>query len=104
MNPLVGHLVVSSIGLFVIGLAVGVLRRVFARDPVLSYRMLVAVMLGALVLPALQWSVQGKVAGYQDDVRHLAARTSPSLELETWALLAQQFREPPVATSSSSQP
>ncbi|MFO0983142.1 MAG: M56 family metallopeptidase [Planctomycetota bacterium] len=71
MSPLVSHLALSSGGLLLAGLAAALLRRVLRADPVLSYRTLVVVLISVLVLPVLQWLVQGKTAAYQEGVQQL---------------------------------
>src|SRR5262245_6980355 len=74
------HLVLSSAGLLGAGLAAILAGRMLRRDPVTHYRVLVAVLLGALALPPLQLAVEGSlpVASSAAAAAPTAARPAPA--------------------------
>ena len=60
---LLDHLFVHSAGLLVAGLLVLLAERLWRKDPVLSYRIMVAALITALLLPVAQLLVEGRAPG-----------------------------------------
>ncbi len=60
MNQWIGHLAVQTIGLFALGLAALLIRKLMKRDPVLLYRTTTVLLLSVLLLPFIQFQFQGK--------------------------------------------
>ncbi|MCA9319797.1 MAG: hypothetical protein KDB53_03635, partial [Planctomycetes bacterium] len=62
MTQWLGHFVLHSLGLFLVAVLVILVRLVFRRDPISSYRFLIMLVIATLVLPVLQMGIQGRIA------------------------------------------
>ncbi len=79
MSPLVGHLVLLSVGLLAVGGVLALILLVSRKDPVVCYRQLVALLMAALLLPVGQFVVQGRAASSFEgwSIAHFTSNTSP---------------------------
>ena len=93
LATLLDHLVVHSAGLCVVGLLVLAAGRLWRRDPVLSYRIMICALVTVLLLPPAQLLVQGRA-------QSVAALLEPKAPTELApTFFAQPVKAPRPATS-----